>query len=200
MNTKEKKCAKCKEVKLKICFDKNNDRKSGILSRCKKCRSLDCQKYGRTLPGLVSRIYSSQKYKSKERNHNLPNYTKEELFQWLELHPQIEKIYVNWEKSGYNKNLTPSIDRINNYLPYRMDNIQLMTWIENKNKAYEDRKKGILIGQSKSVIKIDKNGNEKEYHSGKEAERQTGIHDGNISLVCCGKRKTAGGFRWKFKN
>ena len=32
-----------------------------------------------------------------------------------------------------------------------------------------------------------------------EAERQTGISNGNISSVCSGKRKTAGGYIWKFE-
>ena len=31
----------------------------------------------------------------------------------------------------------------------------------------------------------------------REAERLTGIHYTNISLVCSGKRQTAGGFHWE---
>ena len=31
-----------------------------------------------------------------------------------------------------------------------------------------------------------------------EAERQTGISDGNICFCCCGKRKSAGGYVWKY--
>ena len=36
------------------------------------------------------------------------------------------------------------------------------------------------------------------YPSCIEAERQTGIHNGNISSCCNGKLKRAGGFRWEF--
>lgn len=36
------------------------------------------------------------------------------------------------------------------------------------------------------------------YPSTAEAERQTGINQGNISLCCLGKRNTAGGFEWKY--
>ena len=35
------------------------------------------------------------------------------------------------------------------------------------------------------------------YPSMREAERQTGIHYNNISQVCSGQRKTAGGFHWE---
>lgn len=37
------------------------------------------------------------------------------------------------------------------------------------------------------------------YESGAEASRQTGVNSKGISLVCLGKRKTAGGFIWRFQ-
>ena len=36
------------------------------------------------------------------------------------------------------------------------------------------------------------------YPSTAEAERQTGIHNGNISSVCRGECHTAGGYRWEY--
>lgn len=36
------------------------------------------------------------------------------------------------------------------------------------------------------------------YISTKEASELTGIHQGNISEVCRGKRKSAGGYTWKY--
>lgn len=39
-----------------------------------------------------------------------------------------------------------------------------------------------------------------EYHSGKTAAEQSGARSANISACCLGKRKTANGFIWKFKN
>ena len=38
-----------------------------------------------------------------------------------------------------------------------------------------------------------------EYPSVREAGRQTGISQGNISLASRGKRKSAGGFVWRYK-
>ncbi len=37
------------------------------------------------------------------------------------------------------------------------------------------------------------------YPSIKEAERVTGIYNSNIVKVCQGKRKTAGGYQWRYK-
>ncbi len=53
---------------------------------------------------------------------------------------------------------------------------------------------------SKSILQYAKDGKFiKEFASQKEAEKELGIKQHNISAVCNGKRKTTGGFIWKFK-
>ena len=54
---------------------------------------------------------------------------------------------------------------------------------------------------SKPVLQIDMNENiVAEYPSTQEAYRQTGIYQGNISVVCNnGRLSTAGGFVWRYK-
>lgn len=52
---------------------------------------------------------------------------------------------------------------------------------------------------SKTVIQMDKSGRTiATFKSLKEAEEQTGINLKNISRVCNGFRKTAGGYIWKY--
>lgn len=51
------------------------------------------------------------------------------------------------------------------------------------------------------IIQYDKNLNFiNEFYSISEAERITGIPNSNIVNCCKGKRKTAGGYIWKYKN
>lgn len=38
-----------------------------------------------------------------------------------------------------------------------------------------------------------------KFYGTNEAQRATGITQSNISCVCCGKRKTAGGYKWKYE-
>lgn len=53
---------------------------------------------------------------------------------------------------------------------------------------------------SKRVVQIDSQGSlVRSYESITEAAEQTGINRGNIASVCCGNRKTAGGYIWKYK-
>ena len=52
----------------------------------------------------------------------------------------------------------------------------------------------------KIIVQYDLNDNFiAEYPSALEAKRQTGIHNGNIGECCRGKRKSAGGYKWKEK-
>lgn len=64
-------------------------------------------------------------------------------------------------------------------------------------------KKGIYINRpdlSKKVLQYTLNGDlVNEYPSTQEAQRQTGIKYQNILRCCNGKRKSAGGFKWRYK-
>ena len=54
---------------------------------------------------------------------------------------------------------------------------------------------------TKKVLKFNVDGTFiKEFETMTEAYRETGIHYSKISLVCNGKRKTAGGFMWRFED
>lgn len=58
----------------------------------------------------------------------------------------------------------------------------------------------IQKANKKVVLQFDKSGNYiAEFESASAASQQTGINLGNISQVCMNKRKTAGGYIWKYK-
>ena len=78
--------------------------------------------------------------------------------------------------------------RDENKLNNRVENLEWMT--QGDNARYSN---------DKPILQLDKCGNVVDrFPSMSEAERQTGISDGNISLVCNGIRKTARGYVWKF--
>jgi hypothetical protein len=81
------------------------------------------------------------------------------------------------------------------------NNIENLEWItqgENVKHAIDNE---LLIHFKLSVNQYtDEDEFIKTYESVEEASRQTNINGGSISLVCKGKRKTAGGFIWKYTN
>ena len=157
-------------------------------------------RFVRTKKGLSSKIYKGQRGSSKTRGHSPPDYNLQQFREWLFSQPNFDKLYKGWVASGYKSSLIPSADRIDDYKPYTLDNLRLVTWNENKFKSFADRKNGINNKLSKAVLQYDKNGGFiKEFYSISEASRIINISSGSVSRVCSGKRKIAGGFKWKTK-
>jgi len=187
---------RCNECKVKKEFSEFRRTEN----KCKSCVYLLNQEFERTKKGMVKRILYSQKCSSKTRGHPMPTYTLEELRTWFRCNPLANALYDAWRLSGYRKGLKPSIDRLDDSKGYSMDNIQLMTWRENLDKSYSDRKSGKNNKVNKAVIQMDLDGVFiAEYHSLAEAERVTGTHRQGIRNCFNGKQRKAGGFRWKTK-
>jgi len=197
----KKVCSKCGELKSLDDFYKRKDRKVGVISECIICSKERCKKYHRTKDGLVTKIYYSQICNSKQKGNRSPTYSKQELKEWLFSQKIFHELYDKWKDSGYDKMLVPSCDRTDDYQGYSLDRLQLMTWGNNINKSYEDKKNGVNNKNSIAVISIHKITNkETEYYSMHQAERQTGIFQSNISKCCANKKKhnSAGGYYWKY--
>jgi len=149
-------------------------------------------KYIKTRNGLIAKIYGAQKYNSKRRGHIPPNYTKLELRVWVLSQPNFEQLYSDWVASDYDKMMIPSCDREDDDLPYTLDTLTLMTWEENDDKGRVAKKKYVIQYTLDDILI-------KKYSSQKEAENKSGVSRSNISKCCRGKRKQAGGFKWKYK-
>jgi hypothetical protein len=199
INMKSKTCTKCGEIKSVNAFCIKKGNKDGLSSHCKMCNLERERERQKTKDGIITRIYSDQKAKSKKRNHPVPAYTKQELKEWCFKQDMFHELYDNWVASGYDKMMKPSCDRTDDYLGYSLDRLQLMTWRDNKSKYQTDRMLGINNKQNKSVCGINIISAEKvEFHSTRQAERETGINQASISKCCLGKAKSAGGFKWEF--
>lgn len=194
-----KKCTRCNEEKPLEEFYKYKLRKDGRNSHCKKCDYKIRKSNYRTVRGRVLQIYSSQKTNSKHRGHQQPTYTKEEFIDWMLSNEDYLRLHAQWVDSGFKKSLAPSCDRLDDYKGYRFDNIRVITWDENNKKGHLYRKIGLNNKHSKSVVKIDLNGEKlEEYYSVSQAAREMNLHYSSILAACNGKSKTSGGFKWKY--
>jgi len=192
-----KTCSKCGESKELAAFNKRYDRKCGYRSLCRSCENKLSNEYLKTKDGVVATIYGSQKSNSKTRGHRLPEYTKQELYDWLFSQQLFHELYDEWKQSGYKKRLKPSVNRIHDKLHYCMRNIELMTWGENEDLGNSDMKLGRNNKKSKKVMQYDLGGNYiTSHYSAAQASRNTGVNRQNISACCIGKRKSTGGFKW----
>jgi len=192
-------CTQCKINRCKSEFRPRVESRDGLHSNCKQCGRLNATKYSRTIKGVIGTIYRTQKSSSKHRLMPLPSYSKQWLTEWLLNQKLFHKLYNGWVESEYDKYMKPSVDRKDDELSYTSDNIQLMTWQENKDKYDSDRISGVDKKQNKQVIQYSIDGNLlKSYHSLSNASIDTKISESCISNCCNGKIKTARGFIWKY--
>lgn len=194
-----KQCSKCGEVKLKTEFNKSNKASDGLKSQCTKCRAETMTKYARTKAGLIKYIYKRQTNSCKRLGRELPKYTLIELEKWINIQDNFDVLLSNWEESGYEKSKVPSIDRLDDYLPYSLDNIRLVSFKENRDSYYQDAKNGVNIKTSKSVKGVNTSSGKVVYfYSISEAGRKLNISASNIAQVCQKYRETAGGYKWSY--
>jgi hypothetical protein len=194
-----KTCTMCGELKSRSLYFAKSDSFDGLQNECKVCNKSRTDAYSRTRKGFISKTYSSQKLRSKRRGHDLPSYTKEELFRWAFSQSEIISLWDNWVKSGYRKGLRPSIDRIDDSKHYSFDNVQLMTWDENDKKGKVDIFNGVNDKHLVSVDQLSKEGCFlRSHHSLASAARYISKLPTDILLCCRGDRLTAYGFKWRY--
>jgi hypothetical protein len=169
-----------------------------MVKACNEC-DLYYEEFCKAKKLFVLRMYNAQVNRSKENGYPPPTYSKNEFIEFGINSIAFHKLYVNWLRSGKEVLLVPSFDRKDYYKGYSFDNFnRWMTWRENKEKGMLDIKNGINNKKSIAVIGINLiNGKEVKFYSIKQAERITGIPASNICYSLLGKRKTAGGYKWK---
>ncbi len=81
------------------------------------------------------------------------------------------------------------------------NNVENLEWCTAKyNMNYGTLRERTVAGISKRVAQINKKTDEiiNIFPSSREASKKTGISQGHISSCCAGKRKTAGGYKWRY--
>ena len=149
---------------------------------------------------VVTRIYSHMKQHSIKRGHRQPNFTREELREWLFNQPNFRKLYSKYVASDFNKLNAPSCNRLDDTKGYDLTRLELISWREHIQKSADDRKHGASIATCKEVISIDDKGTIEHFHSIKSAARKLAISDSNISKVLRGQNKFCGGRQWHYYN
>ena len=195
-----KKCKKCKVLKKFDCFYLNIRMKNNRENICKNCKREYQKKYLRTEEGYINDLYHHIKQRSGTKELK---FDKSQFKKWLKHQDNYNFLFQQWKESNFDKNLYPSVDRLDDYKRYEFSNMQLITWEENNKKGCKSRVEGINTKAAKGVCKIDPISGEilEIYPSIRFARRKNKYRShSNISKVCKNKSGTAYGYTWRYKN
>lgn len=176
-----KTCSHCKVEQPLAAFNNQATGEFGKRNECREC----VKRYGRSPHGLAIGIYADQKEKCVARGYMQPAYTVEDLESWLIAQPLFDSLYATWVQSEFDTNQRPSVDRLNDYVSYTLDNIQLLTREANNQKNYDSRMDGTNNKQSLAVDMLDLNGKfiERFYSVSEAARRFNGVPSNIIGVI-----------------
>lgn len=153
-------------------------------------------KYRHSPKGVLTNIYHKMIERSNRKGLERPNYSLKEFHSMFLGSPLFMQIFKVWESGGYQYYDIPSIDRENPNGGYTKDNIQIMTWRDNRRKG--DRENAIRI--TTPIIMFSMSGDKiREFESTNEAVKVTGFSQGLITACCQGRRNHTHGFKFEYR-
>lgn len=134
-----KTCNKCGVSKTHSEFQVCGTKLRGM---CKPCMKTWSKEYEKTEKGYLMRSYRNLVSRCtgvlKAKQHlyqNMQYIGKEEFYDWATNDETFQELFKAWVKSGYDKKLSPSVDRVWPMFGYIRDNIRWMTHSENSSRA-----------------------------------------------------------------
>jgi len=150
------------------------------------------KRYGVKPVNVLKRIYLEQSRKDRRENIDPPNYTQEQLIQRFINDPKYIVLYNNWVDSGFQKSLKPSIDRIDSSKGYSINNIQIMTWSENRKKGDKEKSKTSVHCYTKEGVYL------RTFTSVKDASEKTSCSISGINACCNLRRGSNNGYTFRY--
>jgi hypothetical protein len=197
----KKRCRRCEQHKSFDAFSVASSNADGYTNTCKPCVCVRNREYWRTPKGRISYIHNSQRSSSLVRNHPAPTYSITELYHWADDNGLLALVR-SWAKAGYPKRLAPSVDRLDDEFGYSLTNIRLVTWEQNNEKAYADRKSCKRITkQNRKIQQLTMCGMSiATFDSIAQASRITGVTRTNISPAANPNHPCtqAGNYVWRY--
>lgn len=93
----------------------------------------------RVYRNMLSRVLGVQK-REAQYYQGLPLLPKNVFYMWASGDSEFQQLWDEWQRSGLNRKLTPSIDRLDATQGYVLDNMQWLTNSRNSGKISPERR------------------------------------------------------------
>lgn len=110
--------------------------------RRQKSNNAVTKKYEKTVNGFLMRLYRNMKSRiggvQKQKYHLYEGkelLDRKEFYDWAKSNVTFVRLFEDYEKSGYDRKLAPSVDRINSGKGYEISNMEFVTHSENSRRG-----------------------------------------------------------------
>lgn len=147
-------CSKCGAIKPLEAFPKRRDCSAGRARICQECintaqrerrakdGNADTKRYEKTPNGFLMRLYRNMKSRvtgvQKQKAHLYIGKSllgPEEFRDWALGSREFWFLFREYQESGYDRKLAPTVDRINSTLGYEVWNMEWVTHSENSRRG-----------------------------------------------------------------
>lgn len=191
-----KKCHKCDKPKPISEFGKHKNTKYGLTVYCKEHIKESRDENKEEILAKQKEYYINNPWMQSYRGlRERCEYPKHISYKWygergIKCYLTKAEIKFLWFRDKAYLMNKPSIDRRENDDHYTLENCRFIELIEN-----------IAKDSRKPVLQSDLKGNFiREWVSASEAGRKIGVDQSSINRCCNNKRKTAGGYKWRYKD
>jgi hypothetical protein len=144
------KCNRCGEEKPLDQFVKNAPQPEGREKCCKACRNTYLRAYNVTYTkshkGFIMRVYRNMQSRVQgvqwRKAHLYAGkslLSREQFYEWAFTSAEFHELFAAWEFSGYARQYTPSVDRIDSSRGYELENMEWVTHSENSRRGNQSR-------------------------------------------------------------
>jgi hypothetical protein len=104
------------------------------------------RKYEKTKKGFLMRCYRNMQSRvtgvQKEKHHLYKGkelLERQEFYEWALNSKDFHRLFAIWEFFGYDRKLTPSVDRVDSSQGYKVSNMEWVTHSENSRRGNRSR-------------------------------------------------------------
>ncbi len=110
--------------------------------RRQRSNNIVTKKYEKTMNGFLMRLYRNMKSRIdgvQKQKHYLYEgkelIGKNEFYDWAKSNSAFVRLFEEYEKSGYDRKLSPSVDRMDSSKGYEVSNMEFVTHSENSRRG-----------------------------------------------------------------
>lgn len=152
--------------------------------------AFDNASYYKTFNGRIRKMYEKARTRTAAKGHGdiIPA---EEFYRYAEKDKTYQELFKQWEDSGYDLRLTPTLDRKDATKGYVKGNLQFLTYTSNVVKGNQEYDKRPWEARQKKIV-LSRGKQKRTFASMAEASKFLQVNKSTVTRALADKREIDG--------